>query len=213
MYTRVICRNWILDGMFAGAGYTFGIFCVINLVIWALAGFLGVSATSLAMRTFRYSKILLYLNVAARRSAQSVAELLVILLCAWWYKPISMQMAHMQDHMDRDALCCSAFAQLHKCCCVLCRSNLICCCPCITGSHSRKHFRLQLTGASQLLFNLFLQASWLAVFAMQGHNTKFGWWCANGSTSTKIRGLISTDTTRCDTRSDDHEVCKPTKSA
>lgn len=39
---------------FAGSGYCFGIFCAINLAIWALAGFLGVSATSLAMKTFRW---------------------------------------------------------------------------------------------------------------------------------------------------------------
>lgn len=38
---------------FAGAGYVFGIFCVINLAIWAAAGFMGASATSLAMKTFR----------------------------------------------------------------------------------------------------------------------------------------------------------------
>lgn len=43
--------NQFRDGH--GAGYTFGIFCVINLVIWALAGFMGVTATSLAMKTFR----------------------------------------------------------------------------------------------------------------------------------------------------------------
>lgn len=43
--------NQFRDGH--GAGYTFGIFCAINLAIWALAGFCGVSATSLAMKTFR----------------------------------------------------------------------------------------------------------------------------------------------------------------
>jgi len=50
----------ILSGLWlAGAGYTFGIFCVINLGIWALAGFMGASATSLAMKNFRS---LLYLD-------------------------------------------------------------------------------------------------------------------------------------------------------
>ncbi|KAL3144520.1 Secretory carrier-associated membrane protein 5 [Trebouxia sp. C0010 RCD-2024] len=43
--------NQFKDGH--GAGYTFGIFCVINLGIWALAGFAGASATSLAMKNFR----------------------------------------------------------------------------------------------------------------------------------------------------------------
>ena len=37
----------------AGSGKVFGVFCVINLIIFALAGFFGVTATSMAMRTFR----------------------------------------------------------------------------------------------------------------------------------------------------------------
>ena len=45
--------TWQEDMWFTGAGITFGIFCVINLAIWALAGFIGSSATSLAMKNFR----------------------------------------------------------------------------------------------------------------------------------------------------------------
>lgn len=40
-----------------GAGKTFGVFCVINLGLFALAGFFGVTATSMAMRTFRYAQL------------------------------------------------------------------------------------------------------------------------------------------------------------
>lgn len=53
--------NWCAGGFtminqfrdHGGAGKTFGVFCVINLGIFAIAGFLGFTATSMAMRTFR----------------------------------------------------------------------------------------------------------------------------------------------------------------
>ena len=59
-HDQAVRRVWLMLVLYTGAGYTFGIFCVINLVIWALAGFMGVTATSLAMKTFRSDMLFMH---------------------------------------------------------------------------------------------------------------------------------------------------------
>lgn len=65
----------LLPAICAGAGKTFGVFCVINLGIFAIAGFLGFTATSMAMRTFRYHTFASY---------AFILQYFVTQLCSGW---------------------------------------------------------------------------------------------------------------------------------